>query len=91
MTKCQSCKYWGLNRDAILNGIEHGLSYGYFVPDDNSWEAHCENENILKSMHVWENNLPNWVKISIRKDFITRHTFGCAFWEKYSDWKKLWE
>lgn len=82
MNTCKSCKYWGVNREAILNGIEN---------TSRSNEAHCENENILKSMRVWENNLPDWITPSIRSDFVTNYMFGCTFWEEYIGWKKLWE
>lgn len=81
MKTCKSCKYWGLNREAILNGIENTV---------RSNEAHCENTYIRRSMQVWENKLPDWITPSIRKDFITQYTFGCTYWEEFDDWKKLW-
>lgn len=81
MKTCKSCKYWGVNREAILNGVEN---------TSRNWESHCENENILKSMGVWENDLPDWITPSIRSDFISPCTFGCSYWEEFVDWKKLW-
>jgi len=81
MRTCKSCKYWGGNREAILNGVENTIRTN---------ESHCENENILKSMRIWENNLPDWITPSIRSDFVTQYTFGCNYWKEYFDWKKLW-
>lgn len=81
MKTCKSCKYWGINREAILNGIENTF---------RSLESYCENENILKSIEVWESNLPNWINISVRSNFVSSYTFGCSYWEEFVDWKKLW-
>ena len=81
MNTCKSCKYWGVNREAILNGIEN---------TERSLEAHCECESILKSMRVWETNLPDYITPNIRSDFVSQHTFGCSYWELFKDWEKLW-
>lgn len=79
--QCQSCKHWGGNREAILNGVENTT---------RSLTSHCENEVILNSMDVWVTNLPSWITAAIRKDFICHYTFGCNCWEVYKDWRKLW-
>jgi hypothetical protein len=82
MNNCQSCKHWGVNREAILNGVENTT---------RDITSHCENKDILNSMDVWITNLPSWIVTTIRKDFICHYTFGCVCWEEYKDWEKLWE
>lgn len=77
---CRSCKWWGLNCEAELNGIENTTRTN---------QAHCENENILNSLQVWETNLPDYIVPNIRSDFVTSHTFGCTYWELFKDWERL--
>jgi len=77
-----SCTHWGINRDAILNGVENVRT---------SICSHCESDDLRDNIHVSENKLPSYIVPSLQKRFICRHDFGCTFWKLYKNWKKLYD
>lgn len=78
---CKSCKFWGVNRDAELNGADGA---------QRALNSHCENADIRKSIHADEVSLPVYIVPRIMKSFVTRWTFNCAKWEEAKDWEQLW-
>ena len=91
---CQSCKYWGLNRDVELNGIENVsyLSVGTTSKNfEESFQAYCENEKTRACMKVSETALPGYIKPNIMKWLVTNWTFGCTNWKEAKGWEELWK
>lgn len=92
--RCQSCKYWGLNRDLALNGIGEVHIIDAFVHDVSlaeQWQAYCENTDVRKAIRVRETSLPKYIKPIIQKWFTTSWTFGCTNWEEAEGWEALWK
>lgn len=99
MKKCKSCKHWGLNRNAAFNGPEN-VSYkdaDFFSESHPSsgvgpftWWSTCKCDRISTFLCAWETSLPEFIKVTLRKEFKTPCDFGCSFWELYIDWCKLW-
>ena len=79
--RCNTCKHWGVNRDAILNGIENATR------DNNSY---CESKDIRGLVRIQETALPDYIVPSIKFDFISHWSFNCIYWEEYPEWEKLW-
>ncbi len=92
--QCQSCKHWGLNRDLALNGIEdvHIIQayMGPKAPLEKRWQAWCENDDVRNFIHTQETNLPAYITVVIKKQFVTPWIFGCTNWEEAEGWKALW-
>ncbi len=82
MKTCISCKYWGVNRDIILNGVENAHV---------DISSHCESGDLQNCIHVNETKLPSYIIPFFHKRFICNNEFGCVFWKLYKNWKKVYK
>jgi hypothetical protein len=79
---CRSCKHWEGNAELLRNGPT-GLTRDH--------TGDCYNEKTQGCMHVWENKVPDYIKLDIQKRFVTTWDFGCTNWEEAEGWEVLWQ